>query len=49
MNLLITLIVMVITISVIFYRWYTSELTKELKKIEDRVDKKLLILIRKNH
>lgn len=48
MNLLITLTVTVIT-NVIFYRWYTSELTKELKKIEDRVDKKLLILIRKNH
>lgn len=48
MNLLITLIVMVIT-NVIFYKWYTCELTKELKKIEDRVDKKLLILIRKNH
>lgn len=48
MNSLITFIVTVIT-NVIFYRWYTNELTKELKKLEDRVDKKLLILIRKNH
>lgn len=32
-----------------FYRWYTKEIAKEIKKIEERVDKKLLFLARKYH
>ncbi|MGG5335396.1 hypothetical protein IGI91_001465 [Enterococcus sp. AZ154] len=34
--------------NIIFYRWYTSEIAKELEKIEKRVDKKLLFF-RENH
>lgn len=34
--------------NIFFYRWYTSEIAKELEKMETRVDKKLLLLHTKN-
>lgn len=35
--------------NIFFYRWYTSEIAKDLEKMEKRVDKKLLFLKRENH
>lgn len=34
--------------NVIFFRWYTAEIAKEMKKIEERVDRKLLFFGGKN-
>lgn len=48
MYLLGSLIITCLT-NIIFYRWYTKEITKQLDKMETRVDKKLLLLRRKNH
>lgn len=48
MSMLGSFIITIVT-NVLFYRWYTGEIAKEIRKIEERVDKKLLSLIRKNH
>lgn len=48
MNWMASFLVTILT-NIFFYRWYTKEIAKEVKKMEERVDKKLLFLCRKDH